>query len=161
MASYVGSVDQRHLVTIGSEGFGKDYPYDQGLVGLPGADFDTLCRIPAITLCSSHLYPIYLRDPGSSQDLGAIIQDWRDAAEKLDKPLFLEEVGYAYRDAGSFDVRQAFYDNIARAINNSDVDGGLLWNVGETVDDTFTLQYGDPDSDRSLSAWGTLIDKTK
>ena len=161
MASYVGSMDQRHLVTIGSEGFGKDYPSDQGLIGLPGAEFDTLCRIPAITLCSSHLYPIYLRDPGSSQDLGVIIQDWRDAAEKLDKPVFLEEVGYAYRDAGSFEVRQAFYDNIARAINNSDVDGGLLWNVGETVDDTFTLQYGDPDSDRTLSAWGTLIDKTK
>jgi hypothetical protein len=161
MASYVGSLDQRHLVTIGAEGFGPGYPYDPGLIGLPGAEFEALCRIPAITLCSSHLYPIYLRDPASSDDLGVVVQSWRDAAEKLDKPVFLEEVGYAYRDAGTFDARQAFYDNVARAINNSDVDGGLLWNVGEVVDDTFTLEYGDADSDRTLSAWGAIIDKTK
>ena len=161
MASYVNSLDQRHLVTVGAEGFGPGYPSDQGLIGRPGAEFDTLCGIAAITLCSSHLYPIYLNDPASSDALGVVVQNWRMAAEKLDKPVFLEEVGYAYRDAGSFDVRQAFYDNVARAINNSDVDGGLLWNVGETVDDTFTLQYGDPDSDRTLSAWGTIIDKTR
>ncbi|WP_199254477.1 glycosyltransferase [Mycolicibacterium mengxianglii] len=161
MASYVASLDQLHLVTIGAEGFGPGYPYDRRLTGLPGADFETLCRIPSITLCSSHLYPKYLSDPASSEVLGDTIQIWREAAEELGKPLFLEEVGYSYRDAGSFDVRQAFYDNVARAINNSDVDGGLLWNVGEVVDDTFTLQYGDPDSDRTLSAWGSMIHKTR
>ena len=137
------------------------YPHDPGLTGPPGAEFEVLCRVPSITLCSVHLYPLYLSDPASSQDLGVIAQQWRDAADKPNKPVMLEEVGYAFRDAQTFDVRQAFYDNVARAINNSDLDGGLLWNVGAVADDTFTLQYGDPDSDRTLSAWGTLIDKTR
>ena len=73
----------------------------------------------------------------------------------------MEEVGYSSREAGSFTARQEFYDNVARAINNSDLDGGLLWNLGSVVDNEFTLQYGDPDSDRTLSAWSTLIAKSK
>jgi len=161
MGSYVSSLDQRHLVTIGAEGFRPGYPDDPSLAGLPGADFETLCGIPSITLCSVHLYPIYLHDPASSEHIGVIVQNWREAAEDLNKPVFLEEVGYSYQDAMTFAVRQAFFDNVARAINNSDIDGGLLWNVGAVVDDTYTLQYGDPESDRTLSAWATLINKTR
>ena len=161
MGSFVGNLDQRHLVTIGAEGFMPGYPYDPSLTGPPGADFETLCGIPSITLCSAHLYPMYLHDPARSDELGVIVQHWREAADKPNKPILLEEVGYSFKDAEMFTVRQAFYDNVARAINNSDIDGGLLWNVGAVVDDTFTLQYGDPDSDRTLSAWATLIEKTK
>jgi Cellulase (glycosyl hydrolase family 5)/Glycosyl transferase family 2 len=161
MAALVSSLDQRHLVTIGTEGFIPGYPYDPNLVGRPGAEFETLCRIPSITLCSVHLYPKYLRDSRSSDDLGVIAQQWREAADRSSKPVLLEEVGYSSRDAGSFTVRQEFYDNVARAINNSDLDGGLLWNLGSVVDHEFTLQYGDPDSDRTLSAWATLIAKSK
>jgi Glycosyl transferase family 2/Cellulase (glycosyl hydrolase family 5) len=161
MAALVSSMDQRHLVTIGAEGFIPGYPDDPNLMGRSGAEFETLCKIPAITLCSVHLYPKYLRDPSSSDYLGEIVQAWREAGDRASKPVLLEEVGYSWRDAGSFTVRQEFYDNVARAINNSDLDGGLLWNLGSVVDDEFTLQYGDADSDRTLSAWATLIAKTK
>jgi hypothetical protein len=64
-------------------------------------------------------------------------------------------------DAGGFTPRQKFFDDVARAINNSDVDGGLLWNVGSQVDTGFTLQYGDPISERTLSAWSSIIHKTR
>ena len=161
MAALVSSLDQRHLVTIGTEGFMPGYPDDPNLVGRPGAEFETLCRIRSITLCSVHLYPKYLRDSRSSDDLGVIVQQWREAADRSSKPVLMEEVGYSSREAGSFTARQEFYDNVARAINNSDLDGGLLWNLGSVVDNEFTLQYGDPDSDRTLSAWSTLIAKSK
>ncbi len=160
MSSFVGSLDQRHLITIGAEGFGAGYPATPSLAGRPGAEFTTLCQIPSITLCATHLFPIYLHNPASSADIGTVVQTWRSAADKLDKPVILEEVGYSAAEAKTFTARQTFFDNVSRAINNNDVDGGLLWNLGAHVDKTYTLQYGDPRSDRTLSAWATLTHRS-
>lgn len=161
MGGFVSSVDQRHLVTIGGEGFGSRYPATPTLAGTPGTDFTSLCSVSSITLCSAHLFPKYLADPASSAEIGRVAQDWRYTADKLDKPVFVEEAGYSLSDGGDFTSRQQFYDNVARAINNSDLDGALLWNLGAKADHSFTLQYGDPRSERTLSAWSSIIHKTR
>jgi hypothetical protein len=161
MSSFVGSLDQRHLITIGAEGFGPGYPDNPTLAGRPGAEFATLCQIPSITLCAAHVFPNYLANPSDSVALGHVVHTWRTTADRLNKPMFLEEVGYSSTQAKNFRTRQAFFDNVSRAINNSDLDGGLLWNLGAHVDAAYTLQYGDTSSNRTLSAWATLINKSR
>ena len=159
MGEFVSSLDQRHLVTIGAEGFQVGYPANMALAGLPGSDFASLCGLSAITLCSVHLYPQYLPGPANSEQIGRVVQAWRLAANELDKPVLIEEVGYSLSDGGTLTGRHAFYDNVARAVNNSDIDGALLWNLGSKADNGFTVAYGDYDSDRVLSAWGFIIHK--
>jgi len=159
MGEFVDSLDQRHLVTIGAEGFQADYPANTALAGPPGSDFASLCGVPSITLCSAHLYPKYLPSLAGSEQIGRVVQAWRLAADKLNKPMLLEEVGYSLSDGGTLTSRHAFYDNVARAVNNSDIDGALLWNLGSKSDSGFTLAYGDYDSDRVLSAWSFIIHK--
>lgn len=158
MGAFVDSLDQRHLVTIGAEGFEVGYPANTSLAGLPGSDFASLCGVPAITLCSAHLYPKYLPSPADSKQIGQVMQAWRVAANKLNKPILIEEVGYSISD-GTLTGRHAFYDNVARAVNNSDIDGALLWNLGSKADNAFTLAFGNHDSDRVLSAWAYIIHK--
>jgi len=157
MGSFVDSLDQRHLVTIGAEGFQSGYPVNPALAGAPGSDFTSLCEAPSITLCSAHLYPQYLPAPAGSAQIGQVVQAWRLAADRLNKPVLIGEVGYSLSDGGTVTGRHAFYDNVARAINNSDIDGALLWNLGAKADDGFTLAYGDHDSNRVLSAWTSII----
>ena len=159
MGTFVTSLDQRHLVTIGAEGFQAGYPAKTALAGPPGSDFATLCAVPSITLCSAHLYPKYLPSPADSKQIGQVMQAWRLAANELDKPVIIEEVGYSLSGGSTLTGRHAFYDNVARAVNNSDIDGALLWNLGSKADKGFTLAFGNHDSDRVLSAWSFIIHK--
>jgi hypothetical protein len=160
MSEYVGSLDQRHLVMVGGEGFGAGYPANPHLAGASGSDFATLCRIASITLCSAHLFPRYLADASNSQQIGQVMQSWRIQADTFDKPVLVEEVGYSLTDGGGLVSRHAFYDNVARAIDDNDIDGALLWNLSGQADESFTLAYGDPDSNRVLGAWSSIIRKT-
>jgi mannan endo-1,4-beta-mannosidase len=160
MAAFVSSIDQRHLVTIGGEGFGSGYPADPALAGPPGADFAALCGISAITLCSAHLFPKYLADPADHNGLAQVTQHWRTAADTLHKPVLVEEVGYSLADAGNPLRRQEFYTHAARAVRDSDLDGALLWNLGSRADATFTLAYGDPRADAVLNTWSATIPRT-
>jgi hypothetical protein len=161
MAAFVSNVDQRHLVTVGDEGFTAAYPANAALYGAPGSDFIDLCRLSSITLCSAHLFPKYLTNPTDSQDIGKVIQGWRTEADRLQKPVIVGEVGYSLAEAGNPTERQEFYDNTARAINNSDLDGALLWNLGARADQTFTVAYGEHNSDRVLSAWSSTIHRNR
>ena len=87
------------------------------------------------------------------------MQAWRLTANKLNKPVLIEEVGYSLSDGGTLTGRHGFYDNVTRAVNNSDIDGALLWNLGSKADNGFTLAFGNHDSDRVLSAWSFIIHK--
>jgi hypothetical protein len=85
-------------------------------------------------------------------------QRWRAEADALHKPVLVEEVGYALADRGDDPAgRQAFYRNVAQAVRADDLDGALLWNLGTRADDTFTLAYGDPDSEQVLRTWSVAI----
>jgi len=158
MAGFVGKLDQRHLITIGSEGFQDRYPADPTMAALPGVEFRTLCEVAGITLCTGHLFPKYLAHPNDSQEIEDVFTDWREAADELQKPIVVGEVGYSLADPGhTLNGRLQFFDNVARAVANNDLDGGLLWNVGGQADTTFTLQSGEPESDRVAGSWATLI----
>jgi mannan endo-1,4-beta-mannosidase len=159
MGGFVSSIDQRHLVTVGGEGFTPGYPADAALAAGPGTDFTDLCGLSPITLCSAHLFPKYLTGPPDGQNVGQVVERWRTEADRLEKPMILGEVGYSLADAGNVIERQKFYDNAARAVDSSDLDGALLWNLGARADATFTVAYGDQSSDRVLGAWSSAIPK--
>ncbi|MBJ7614270.1 MAG: glycosyltransferase [Candidatus Dormibacteraeota bacterium] len=161
MGRFVSSIDQRHLVTVGGEGFQSGYPANTQLSGTQGTDFPALCGLSSITLCSAHLFPKYLSPSADSKEIGQVMQGWRSQADQLNKPVLVEEVGYSLSDDGNLTRRHAFYDNVARATNNSDLDGALLWNLGARADKAFTLAYNDLDSVRVLSAWSSIVRKTR
>jgi hypothetical protein len=161
MGGFVSSIDQRHLVTIGGEGFQSRYPANPRLSAAPGSDFVTLCGLPSITLCSAHLFPKYIAHPADSKETGQVMQSWRAEAYELNKPVLVEEVGYSLSDGGNLVSRHAFYDGVARATNSSDLDGALLWNVGAQADRAFTLAYSDSDSAKILAAWSSMIHMTR
>jgi len=158
MAGFVGKLDQRHLITIGSEGFQDRYPADPTMTALPGVEFGTLCGVAGITLCTGHLFPKYLTQESDSQEIDDVLNSWRHTADELQKPIVVGEVGYSLADPGhTLNGRLEFFDNAARAAANNDVDGGLLWNVGGQADAAFTLQSGEPQSERIVGSWATKI----
>jgi GT2 family glycosyltransferase len=154
VATYVDQLDQRHLVTVGGEGFDNSYPTDRSLAARPGAEFLTLCSAPGITLCSAHLYPKYV--DGQVDKVGQVVQEWRHQADSLNKPVILEEVGYSLSD-GSAAGRQAFFAATAQAVDQSDVDGGLLWGLGARADSAFTLSFSDAPSLQTLQSWSSVL----
>jgi mannan endo-1,4-beta-mannosidase len=157
MAAFVSSLDRRHLVTIGGEGFRSGYPADATLAGPPGAGFTDLCGVSAITLCSAHLFPKYLTNPTDNRAVGQLMRSWRADADALHKPVLVAEVGYALTDAGNPGRQQRFYAEVAQAVRNCDIDGALLWNLGSRPDRTFTLAYGEARSDQVLTGWSATI----
>jgi hypothetical protein len=152
MAAYVGSLDQRHLITVGGEGFTTGYPADPHLAATAGTDFSTLCGVPGITLCSAHVYPKYLSKSVTSTQINQAVQTWRGQADSQGKPVYLGEVGYSLED-GDASTRARFYANVAQAVSRSDLDGALLWDLGAKADNSFTLQLGDTASDSVLANW--------
>jgi mannan endo-1,4-beta-mannosidase len=161
MAGFIGTIDPRHLVTVGAEGFTEGYPSNPAMGARPGAEFESLCDAAGITMCSGHLFPKYLSEPSSSEQVNALLQRWRSTADRLNKPVVIGEVGYSLADPGhSRSGRSAFVDDSARAIVLNDIDGALLWNLGRTADDSFTLEAGEPESDRIIGSWASLIPRT-
>jgi hypothetical protein len=157
MSSFVASIDQRHLVTVGAEGFRSGYPAVASMAGPPGSGFADLCAIPSITLCSVHLFPKYLSNPAAPANPANVVQGWRSDADSLGKPVFVGELGYSLADGGDAAARAAFYAAAGRAIANSDLDGALLWNLGRKADRSFTLAWNDPASLAELNRWPDLI----
>jgi endo-1,4-beta-mannosidase len=153
----VASLDQRHLVTIGAEGFRAGYPAVASMAGPAGGGFADLCAVPAITLCSAHLFPKYLADPGSPTGLTGLMQGWRSDADRLGKPILVEELGYSLADGGDAGTRAAFFAGAASAVRSNDLDGALLWNLGRTADRSFTLAWNDAASTAVLNRWPEVI----
>ena len=103
--------------------------------------------------------PLYAAERLLVAEHAGLIRRRSGDGASLQKPVIIGEVGFSLADAGNATQRQLFYDNVARAINSSDLDGVLLRNLGALVDETFTVAYGDDNSDRVLRAWSSTIHK--
>ncbi len=91
MSRYVKSLDPRHLVAVGDEGFldggGENFAYKAN----DGVDHRALTALPAVDFGTFHLYP---EDWGVEVEWGARwIVDHLELARELDKPSVLEEYG--------------------------------------------------------------------
>lgn len=110
MAAHVKSVDARHLLEAGLEGFygGASSSHRRGLNPsgyLLGTDFIGNNRAPGIDFATVHLYPDqWLPGLGHAAQM-AFLRGWldahvADARDLLRKPLLVAEFGKSSRDAG-------------------------------------------------------------
>jgi mannan endo-1,4-beta-mannosidase len=102
MTAYVRSIDSRHLVTSGDEGF-----YDR-----PGAiDRTAELALPGLDFGSWHLYPDYYRiTPAEAIEL---VRRQGEGAASAGKPVLLQEFGYGSTHADQPDVYQAWLRALA------------------------------------------------
>lgn len=137
MAAYVKSIDKRHLLTVGTEGFyGPTSPPDKRSVN-PGNWFDNYgldfirnSNITDVDFASVHLYPDnWLLHAKLEEKLKFVIQ-WitshvEDGDEELKKPVLVTEFGLSHMVEG-FDHshRDVFYKAVYDIVHESARRGG-------------------------------------
>ncbi|KAF3440398.1 hypothetical protein FNV43_RR19255 [Rhamnella rubrinervis] len=156
MASYVKSIDSKHLVEIGMEGFyGDSIPvrkqYNPGYQ--VGTDFITNNQIREIDFTTIHAYPDAWLSGQTDNAQMAFMQrwlasHWTDSRTILKKPLVFSEFGKSKKDSGySESTRDAFlssiYTNIYNFARNGGIGGGLVWQIlgegMESYDDGYDI----------------------
>ena len=152
MAAYFRKLDKRHLLTVGEEGFwalgdsseqynpGYEYGWSNWAAE-EGQDFIRNHNVPGISYASIHAWP---DNWFTVNDTGAFITAWIqnhavDAAQRLGKPLLLEEVGKKVEPApGTIEqieaVRNPTFRTIFRTVEHSIASGGalqgaMIWNM--------------------------------
>ncbi|XP_031272246.1 mannan endo-1,4-beta-mannosidase 5-like [Pistacia vera] len=143
MASHVKSIDNRHLLEIGLEGFYGDSIEDrkQFNPGFQlGSDFITNNQIKEIDFTTIHAYPDQWL-PGQSDNVHIefmqrwMTSHWTDSRTILKKPLVFAEFGKSSKDSGfSISVRDSFLNTIYTNIydfakNGGTIDGSMVWQV--------------------------------
>ncbi|XP_051143874.1 putative mannan endo-1,4-beta-mannosidase 9 [Andrographis paniculata] len=143
MSAYVKSLDPKHLLEIGLEGFyGESTP--QKKLANPGyevgTDFIANNRLRLIDFATIHLYPDQWM-PGSNDDAqAAFVDQWigqhiSDCKSVLGKPLVLTEFGRSSRTSGyTVGDRDSYFGNIYSTIYSCARTGGpcggaLFWQV--------------------------------
>ncbi|KAL0456280.1 UNVERIFIED_CONTAM: Mannan endo-1,4-beta-mannosidase 2 [Sesamum latifolium] len=151
MAGFVKSLDKKHLVEIGMEGFyGDTMPERKELVNpgyQVGTDFITNNLIKDIDFATIHAYPdIWLSGKSDDEQMG-FMERWmsnhlEDAKTILKKPLVIAEFGKSSKDPGfSLNERDVYMGNVYRDIyrfarrGGGTMSGSLVWQLmGEGMD---------------------------
>lgn len=140
MAAYVKSIDKKHLLTVGTEGFyGPTSPQEKLNVNPGtwkdnnyGSDFIRNAKIPDIDFASIHLYPdTWLQQQHATVDEKLkFVKRWvashiEDGDRELGKPVLTTEFGLSHRAKG-FDHshRDVFYKAVYDIVYRSAVRGG-------------------------------------
>ncbi|KAK1360223.1 Mannan endo-1,4-beta-mannosidase [Heracleum sosnowskyi] len=141
MASYVKSVDKKHLLEIGLEGFyGESAPEDKqfNLNIETGTDFVANNQIPGIDFATIHLYPDQWIPGTDKKSQRSFSEKWidchiQDAERILHKPLLVTEFGW--RKSG-FDKKTkeelldtVFSDIYLSARRGGVAAGGMFWQL--------------------------------
>jgi mannan endo-1,4-beta-mannosidase len=129
MSSFIKSMDWRHLVAVGDEGFfnnpgSTDYTYDGG----SGVDWKRLVALPTIDYGTMHLYP-----QGWGKDQPWALQwinDHLHAAHAAHKPVVLEEYGWS-----DLTTRDAIYQTWLDTIYQGGGNGDQFWILTGLQDD--------------------------
>ncbi|KAF7563258.1 hypothetical protein G7046_g875 [Stylonectria norvegica] len=143
-SAYVKSLDAKHLVTLGDEGFGLtggdgSYPYTYG----EGVDWEKNLGITTLDFATFHLYP---GSWGTSNDWGnGWVKSHAALCAKAGKPCLFEEYGLPSDHCAVESVWQA------TSLAADGMAGDAFWQFGDTIstgkshDDTNTIYYGTDD----------------
>ncbi|OVA04199.1 Glycoside hydrolase [Macleaya cordata] len=144
MATYTKSIDNKHLLEIGMEGFyGDSMPEKKQLNpgGYKfGTDFISSNLIKEIDFATIHAYPdLWLSGESDYAQLGFMQRwmsnHWIDSMKILKKPLVVSEFGKSNKDqAYTLRRRNLFMNTIYRNIYNfarsgGAIGGGLVWQI--------------------------------
>jgi endo-1,4-beta-mannosidase len=138
MAAYIKSLDSKHLLGTGMEGF-----YN----GAEGSNYIKNNQCPNIDVCSAHLYPGYW-SLSEAQALTWISDHANDAHNVIGKPFYLGEFGWV-ADQSSLTKRNQVYTDWYNMLDSTDSDGAMFWLLSGHQDDgtlypdydTFTVYY--------------------
>ncbi|OVA04200.1 Glycoside hydrolase [Macleaya cordata] len=143
MAAYTKSIDNKHLLEIGMEGFyGDSMPekkqYNPGYQ--VGTDFISNNLVKEIDFATIHAYPdIWLSGQSDYAQLGFLQRwmssHWTDSMTILKKPLVFAEFGKSNKDQGyTLSGRNSYMNTIYNNIYNfassgGTMGGGLVWQI--------------------------------
>ncbi|KAI4331891.1 hypothetical protein L6164_016841 [Bauhinia variegata] len=155
MASYVKSIDNKHLLEVGMEGFyGDSIPdrkqYNPGYQ--VGTDFISNNLIREIDFATIHAYPDNWLSKENDAAQMAFMQNWmtshwKDSATILKKPLVFTEFGKSKKDPGySIYGRNSFMNAVYSSIynlahNGGTFAGGLVWQLVDEGMDSYCDGY--------------------
>jgi mannan endo-1,4-beta-mannosidase len=133
MSTFITSIDDNHMVSLGDEGWfcDPDDPDDGEATNCTnGVDTVAVASLPAIDLMSMHLYP---DSWGYDAEWGnEWIADHARAARRIGKPIYLGEFGVGVGDKPRRNVIfRAWLDTLRR----SGVDGFLYWILSSELED--------------------------
>ncbi|KAF3384799.1 putative mannan endo-1,4-beta-mannosidase F [Penicillium rolfsii] len=144
-SAYIKSLDSKHMVCIGDEGFGLNvdsdgsYPFQYG----EGLNFTMNLAIPTIDFGTLHLYP---SSWGEASSWGPTwIKAHGDACVAAGKPCLLEEYGYPSDHCSIEGPWQT------AALDTKGIAADMFWqwgdtlSTGQTSDDGNTIFYGSSD----------------
>lgn len=127
MSEYVKSVDNKHLVALGEEGFIKDtkstiLEYN----GSKGLDWSQVIALPTIDYGTVHLYPDYWGDPWKDgvKAGSAWLKVHADLAKIAKKPVVFEEYGVLKTSVTNRDYAYETWNNLAYELGYS---GSMFW----------------------------------
>ena len=152
MSEFIRSIDQNHLVSIGTEGFLKDktgisYYEDHG------AYLNDICAIPSIDICSAHFFPKYIQGELNYSNIDAVIAMWKSVAEKVNKPLYIGEIGYDL-EQGTIQKREQFFSDIKKSLSSKQVSGGAVWGMTIEPNESYNISITDKNDQAILENWG-------
>ncbi|KAF7116944.1 hypothetical protein CNMCM5793_005574 [Aspergillus hiratsukae] len=144
-SQYIKSLDRRHMVCIGDEGFGLDllsdgsYPYTY----VEGSNFTRNLAIPTIDFGTFHLYP---DSWGTTHGWGnGWVRSHGAACKAAGKPCLFEEYGVPSNHCA---VETPWQET---SLDTTGVSGDLYWQYGDTLstgpspNDGHTIYYGTED----------------
>jgi mannan endo-1,4-beta-mannosidase len=127
MSEYVKSIDNKHLVALGEEGFIKD-PKSTILEynGSKGLDWSQVIALPTIDYGNVHLYPDYWGDPWKDgvKSGSAWLKAHADLARIAKKPVILEEYGVLKTSVTNRDYAYETWNDLAYELGYS---GSMFW----------------------------------
>lgn len=145
MASFVKSLDTKHLLEVGMEGFYGDTTPQRKQQVNPGyevgTDFITNNLVREIDFATIHAYPDIWLSGKSEEEQTEFMErwmgnHWEDARTVLKKPLVVAEFGKSSKDAGySVKERETYMGSVYRdvygyAVRSGGVmSGSLVWQV--------------------------------
>ena len=152
MSEHIKSLDPKHLVAVGDEGFfNRPGETSEQYNGKDGADHEAFLALPSIDYGTFHLYPDNWST--SSKWGNQWIVDHVAAAQRAHKPTVLEEYGIVVkRDdktgkvVGGYDRRRTAYTNWNNLVLEGGGNASMFWLlVGIDPSNENTGQYQDYD----------------
>lgn len=143
MSAHVKSIDDRHLLSVGDEGFFCRAPEDWVLAEKYGAseygpgmgedcgdgvDTVALASLPDVDVMSMHLYPDHWKTSAGWGE-GWIIEHAREAAA-IAKPVYLGEFGWQDKA-----TRMPVFHSWLGLVRDLGVDGAMYWLLSSEQDD--------------------------
>jgi mannan endo-1,4-beta-mannosidase len=142
MAAFVRSVDKKHLISTGEEGYKTshswgDHGYRHAWIhdGMKGVDFERNVSIPNISFATVHIYPDNWNIP--SQDMwwvkDYLVRDRANIAHAAGKPIIMEETGFArgsrFARLGYSNSTDYWLNQITEFANAASYAGTLVWQL--------------------------------